>query len=217
MTFIYTKNFDHNKINLLSSITDKGIRQWKTMCNPIQQAGSPTQQGSHIYMQVGCGHDGYLLHPSSHMSLAVDFVVEEPTSWKSATEKAHSYHTRKEESMDQTSRVHPSIEKIYTYPAWTRKQTCKCQITQYSYMQNFITHTFVRVAVFMMTVLGCLDCLTWASSWWSHLGMGKWGETGASGQLVFAYSFLSYDMSITNHTTNDNWYQKLQTRLSLAC
>jgi hypothetical protein len=37
-------------------------------------------------------------------------------------EKTHSYHTRKEEFMDQTSRVHQSSERIYTYPAFVRRK-----------------------------------------------------------------------------------------------
>jgi hypothetical protein len=48
------------------------------MCNPTLEADSPIQHGSHIYMQVGCGHDGYLLRPSPHLSLVVDLVAEEP-------------------------------------------------------------------------------------------------------------------------------------------
>jgi hypothetical protein len=43
--------------------------------------------------------------------------------------------------------LHLSTEKIYTYPAWTRKQTCKFQITQYSYMWIIVTHTFVRATI----------------------------------------------------------------------
>jgi hypothetical protein len=39
--------------------------------------GSPTQHSSHIYTQVGCGHDGYLLCLSPHLSLAVDLMAEE--------------------------------------------------------------------------------------------------------------------------------------------
>jgi hypothetical protein len=50
----------------------------------------------HICMQVGCGHDGYLLRPSPHLSLVVDLVAEEPNVWKIVTEKTHSYQTRKE-------------------------------------------------------------------------------------------------------------------------
>jgi hypothetical protein len=49
------------------------------VCNTIQHAGSLTQDGSHIYTQVGCGHDGYLLRHSPHLSLTVDLVAEEPT------------------------------------------------------------------------------------------------------------------------------------------
>jgi hypothetical protein len=71
-------------------------------------------------------------------------VAEEPNAWKSSMEKTHSYHTEKEEFVDRTSGVHQSTEWIYIYPAWTRKWTCKCQITQYSYMRNIITHTLVR-------------------------------------------------------------------------
>jgi hypothetical protein len=81
MSFTYTKYFDHNKkCNHLNSIADKEIGQQKMVCNPIRHAASPTQHGSHIYMQVGCGHDGYLLRPSPHLSLAVDLVAEEPTA-----------------------------------------------------------------------------------------------------------------------------------------
>jgi hypothetical protein len=67
----------------LSSTLGKMMKQQgheKMVCNPIWQAGSPTQHGSHIYTQVGCGHDGYLLRPSPHLSLAVDLVMEEPTA-----------------------------------------------------------------------------------------------------------------------------------------
>jgi hypothetical protein len=79
ISFTYTKYFNHNKIyNILSSITDKGIRQRKTVCNPTLETDSPTQHGSHICTQVGCGHDGYLLRPSPHLSLVVDLVAEEP-------------------------------------------------------------------------------------------------------------------------------------------
>jgi hypothetical protein len=49
----------------------------KTVCNPTLEADSPTQHGSHICTQVGYGHDGYLLCPSPHLSLVVDFVMEE--------------------------------------------------------------------------------------------------------------------------------------------
>jgi hypothetical protein len=52
----------------------------KTVCNPTRQAGTPTQHGSHIYTQVGCRYDGYLLRPSLHLSLAVDLVAEEPNA-----------------------------------------------------------------------------------------------------------------------------------------
>jgi hypothetical protein len=121
------------------------------VCNPTRQTGSPTQHSSHIYTQVGYGHDRYLLHPSPHLSLAVDLVAEESNAWKSATEKTHSYHTKKEEFVDRMSQVHQFTERIYTYPAWTRKQTCKCQIPQYSYMQNIITHTLVRATVISMS------------------------------------------------------------------
>jgi hypothetical protein len=117
------------------------------VCNPTRQLGSPTQYGSHIYTQVGCGHDGQLLHPSSHLSLTVDLVAEEPNAWKSVTEKTHSYHTGIKGCLYRTPLVHQSTERIYTYPAWTRKETFKCQITQYSYMQNIITHTLVRATV----------------------------------------------------------------------
>jgi hypothetical protein len=47
------------------------------VCNPIIEADSPTQHGSHICTQVGCGHDRYLLRPSPHLSLVVDLMVEE--------------------------------------------------------------------------------------------------------------------------------------------
>jgi hypothetical protein len=77
----------------------------------------------------------------------MDLVPEEPNAWKSATEKTHFYYTGKEEFMYQTSRVHQSTKRIYTYPTWTRKESCKCQITQYSYMQNIITHTLIRATV----------------------------------------------------------------------
>jgi hypothetical protein len=119
------------------------------VCNPTRQAGPPTQHGSLIYMQVGCGHNGYLLCPSPHLSLVVDFV-EEPNAWKSAIEKTHSNHMGKKEFVDRMSRVHQSTERIYTYQAWTRKETCKCQITQYSYVRNIITDTLVRATVVSM-------------------------------------------------------------------
>jgi hypothetical protein len=85
------------------------------VCNSTRQAGSLTQYGSHIYTQVGCGHDEYFIHPSPDLSLAVDLVAEEPNGCKSTMEKTHSYHTRKEEFMDRTSRVHQSTERMYTY------------------------------------------------------------------------------------------------------
>jgi hypothetical protein len=53
------------------------MKKWS---NPTRQASSPTQHGSHIYMQVGYGYIGYLLHPSPHLSLAVDLVAEEPNA-----------------------------------------------------------------------------------------------------------------------------------------
>jgi hypothetical protein len=117
------------------------------VCNPTRQVGLPTQHGSHIYTQMGCGYTRYLLRPSPHLSLAVNLMAEEPNTWKSATEKTHSYHTGKEEFVDQKSWVHQSTERIYTRPTWTRKGTCKYQITQYSYMWNIITHTLVRATV----------------------------------------------------------------------
>jgi hypothetical protein len=36
----------------------KELDNTKTVCNPTWQAGSPTQNGNHIYMQLGCKHDG---------------------------------------------------------------------------------------------------------------------------------------------------------------
>jgi hypothetical protein len=42
------------------------------------------------------------------------------------------------EFVDRTSRIHQSTERIHTYPAFVRKETCKCQITQYSYIRNII-------------------------------------------------------------------------------
>jgi hypothetical protein len=52
----------------------------KTVCNLTRQVGTPTQHGNHIYKQVGCGHDGYLLHPSPHLLLTVDLMSEEPNA-----------------------------------------------------------------------------------------------------------------------------------------
>jgi hypothetical protein len=49
-----------------------------------------------------------------------------------------------------TSRVHQFTERIYYYSAWIIKETCKCQITRYSYMQSIITHTIVRTTVVSM-------------------------------------------------------------------
>jgi hypothetical protein len=130
MSYSYTQYFNHNKIyNLLASIIVKEIEQRKTVCNPTRHAGSPSQHGSHSYMQVGCGHDGHLLRPSLHLSLVVDLVVEEPNAWKSEIEKTHSYHTGIKWCLYQTPRVHQSTERIYTYPALTKKENCKCQIT----------------------------------------------------------------------------------------
>jgi hypothetical protein len=68
------------KYNILNSITNKEIGQQKMVCNPIWQVGSPTQHGSHIYTQMSCGHDGYLLGPSPHLSLVMDLVAGEPTA-----------------------------------------------------------------------------------------------------------------------------------------
>jgi hypothetical protein len=48
------------------------------MCNITLEVDLPTQHGSHICTQVGCGHDGYLLRPSSHLSLVVNLVAVEP-------------------------------------------------------------------------------------------------------------------------------------------
>jgi hypothetical protein len=48
-------------------------------------------------------------------------------------------------------RVHQFTERIYTYPTGIRKETCKCQITQYSYMQSIITHSLVRATVVSMS------------------------------------------------------------------
>jgi hypothetical protein len=48
------------------------------VCNPTLKADSPTQHGSHICTQVGCGYDVYLLRPSPHLSLVVDLMAEEP-------------------------------------------------------------------------------------------------------------------------------------------
>jgi hypothetical protein len=55
--------------------------------------------------------------------------------------------TGKEEFVDRSTRVHQSTERIYNYPTPTKKKTYKCQITQYSCMRNFITHTLVGVTV----------------------------------------------------------------------
>jgi hypothetical protein len=150
------------------------------MCNSTRQAGSPTQHDSHIYIQVGCEHVGYLVRTSSHLSLAVDLVAEEPNAWKSATEKTHSYHTGKEEFVNRTPRVHQSTKRIYTHLVWTRKKTYKCQITQYLYMWNIITYTLVRIIVVS----------TSDRAWMSWLfdmrlfmiltsRMERWGGTGA--------------------------------------
>jgi hypothetical protein len=62
-------------------------------------------------------------------------------------EKTHSYHTKKEEFVNRMPQVHQSTERIYTYHARTRKQTCKYQIIQYSYMRNIITHALVRTTI----------------------------------------------------------------------
>jgi hypothetical protein len=50
------------------------------VCDPTRQTGSPTQYGSHIYMQVIYGHDRYLLRPSPHLSLTMDLLAEELNS-----------------------------------------------------------------------------------------------------------------------------------------
>jgi hypothetical protein len=50
------------------------------VCNPTRQVGTLTRHGNHIYTQVGCGHDEYLLRSSPHLSLAVDLVAEEPNA-----------------------------------------------------------------------------------------------------------------------------------------
>jgi hypothetical protein len=92
-----------------------------------------------FYMHVGYGHDVYLLRLSTHLSLTVYLVVEEPNAWKSTTEGTYSYHSGKEKFVDQMSRVHQSTERIYTYPAFVRKEICN--------MWNIITHTLVRVTV----------------------------------------------------------------------
>jgi hypothetical protein len=97
-------------------------------------------------MEVGCVRDGLLLHPFPHPSLAMDLVAEEPNAWKSAIDKTHSYHMGKEEFVEQTPRVHRSIERICTYSAFVREETCNCQIEQHSYMQN-ITHTLVMATL----------------------------------------------------------------------
>jgi hypothetical protein len=47
--------------------------------------------------------------------------------------------------------VHLSTEIIYTYPVWIRKETYKCQINQYSYMQSIVTHTLVRATIVTMS------------------------------------------------------------------
>jgi hypothetical protein len=52
--------------------------KWRVYAPPFY--GHITQHGSHIYTQVGCGHDRYLFHPSPHLSMAVDLVAEEPTA-----------------------------------------------------------------------------------------------------------------------------------------
>jgi hypothetical protein len=52
----------------------------KRVCNPTQETGSPTLNGNHIYMEVGGGHDGLLLHPFPHPSLEGDLVVEGPNA-----------------------------------------------------------------------------------------------------------------------------------------
>jgi hypothetical protein len=123
MSFRYTKYFNHNKIyNILSSITNKESDNRKTVCNPTLNVNSPTQHGSHICTQVGWVHDGYLLCPSTHLSLVIDLMAEEPNIWKTVTEKTHSYHTGKEEFIDRPTRVHQSTERIYNCPAPTRKK-----------------------------------------------------------------------------------------------
>jgi hypothetical protein len=120
----------------------------KRVCNPTLEAGSPTPNGNHICTGVGGGLDGLLLRPLTHLSLGGggDSVVEEPTAWKIAMDKTHSFHMGKEEFLNQTPRVHRSTERICTYPAFVRVKTCKCQIKQYSYMRT-ITHTFVRETI----------------------------------------------------------------------
>jgi hypothetical protein len=105
-----------------------------------------TQHGSHIYTQVGCRHERYLLRPS-HLLLVVNLVAEESNVWKTVTEKTNFYHTGKEEFVDRPTQIHQSTERIYNCTAPTRKKTCKYQITQYSYMRNFITHIFVGATV----------------------------------------------------------------------
>jgi hypothetical protein len=92
------------------------------VCNSTRQAGSPTQHDSHIYTQVGYDHDGHLLRPSPHMSLVVDLVAEEPNAWKCGTEKTHSCHTGIKWCLYRMPRVHQSTERIYAYPAWTKRK-----------------------------------------------------------------------------------------------
>jgi hypothetical protein len=48
---------------------------------------------------------------------------------------------------------HRSTERICTYPAFVRVETCKCQIKQYLYMRT-ITHTFVRATIVSMSGRG---------------------------------------------------------------
>jgi hypothetical protein len=131
---------------LLIQESDNG----KRVCNPTPEAGSPTPNGNHICTEVGCGRDGLLLRPFPHLSLEGGSVAEEPNAWKSTMDKTHSYRRGKEEFVDQTPRVHRSTERICTYPAFVRVETCKCQIKQYSYMWT-ITHTFVRATIVSMS------------------------------------------------------------------
>jgi hypothetical protein len=66
------------------------------VCNPTWSAGSPTETGTRICTKAGGSHDESLL-PPPHLSLEVDWVVEQPNVESCDTKRTGYHHKETKE------------------------------------------------------------------------------------------------------------------------
>jgi hypothetical protein len=120
----------------------------KMVCNPTRQTGSPTQHGSHIYMQVGCWIRRVLASSFSSSIIGGRFGGgwTQRLKERNGEDSFLSYEKRRIYGSNVSG---PSIQwkNLHISCFCKKKKTCKCQITQYSYVRNIITHTLVRTIV----------------------------------------------------------------------